>query len=742
MMPFLCTIPAAFMAAAPPPGPDAISEGTASQWSAAAVGATASVSNDAVVVRVGSSSLRFDTDAPFDAWMTFPASQNAHWNFLAAGANGVGFWVTSVNPSPFDFQNSSPWIRLHTTPEDYIELHAVGELLNPSTTQWIFLFAPLAGNAQWTRTDVGRPSLTDINWVEIHADTWDAGFTLWIDGIQFKAPQPTSIAIAPSSPSAPVGVTTRLTATTTYDNGATQDSTTSCDWFFIFDELRTASVVGPGLILGTSEGSGTIVALQGEAVDSEIFTILPAPRIAPFEIISSTSEGVQANANNATSEFPDLSDDGRLVLFNSFASNLVAGDGNNASDVFLKDRLTGETELISVGLSGGAANGASTLGQISGDGRFVVFISKASDLDGQPTPPNGEIFIRDRELGGTYRLDFASLHPNEASYTPLNCGISKDGRFVCAMVQLLDAASQNLVPTVWRFDRLTGEYEVVSTDAAGSPSMVTATLFYSPISADGRYIAFVSPAALTAGATPGVSNAYRKDMETGAIDLVSPGVGGVPANGSTNFVTLDESGQIAFFRSAATNLIAPGATNTLADAYARVLPNGDTVRVSAAPDGSEANGSVGSLAISGDGRYLAFRSTASNLFEGDLNGVSDVFRVDRITGTRDVVTLAPWGLGDGNSAFGAALNGDGSAVAFVSAAGNLALYDTNNLIDTIVRSYPVDEPSDLDGDGVVSGPDLAILLGAWGASDPHADLDGDGVVGGSDLAILLGAWTS
>jgi hypothetical protein len=64
------------------------------------------------------------------------------------------------------------------------------------------------------------------------------------------------------------------------------------------------------------------------------------------------------------------------------------------------------------------------------------------------------------------------------------------------------------------------------------------------------------------------------------------------------------------------------------------------------------------------------------------------------------------------------------------------------LIDTIVRSYPVDEPSDLDGDGVVSGPDLAILLGAWGASDPHADLDGDGVVGGSDLAILLGAWTS
>jgi hypothetical protein len=198
---------------------------------------------------------------------------------------------------------------------------------------------------------------------------------------------------------------------------------------------------------------------------------------------------------------------------------------------------------------------------------------------------------------------------------------------------------------------------------------------------------------------------------------------------------------VVAFLSTATNLIDPPATNVVRDAYVRTLPDGPTTRISSALDGGESNGESGSLSLSGSGRFAAFRSSGTDLFEGDTNGFnSDMFRVDLLTGARDVVTLAPWGLADGPSIFGSSLNYDGTVLLFPTDAGNLALGDTNLAIDALIREYPPVDPADLDGDGIVGGADLAILLGAWGSSDPAADLDGDGVVGASDLAILLGGW--
>jgi hypothetical protein len=150
---------------------------------------------------------------------------------------------------------------------------------------------------------------------------------------------------------------------------------------------------------------------------------------------------------------------------------------------------------------------------------------------------------------------------------------------------------------------------------------------------------------------------------------------------------------------------------------------------------------VGSLAISGSGRYAAFRSLADHLVAGDANGADDLFRVDLLTGSRDVVSTAPWGQGEGETAFGASFSGDGSVVAFGTEAGNLALGDINLRRDVLARTYEVAIPGDLDGDGIVGAADLAILLGSWGAAGGAADLDGDGSVGASDLALLLGAWS-
>jgi len=203
---------AAAASAAPPPPPDALTEFSASMWSAGATGGTASVANETTLVREGSASIRFVTNGGFDTWLTAPATKDAHWNLMAAGSGGVSFWVRAQNEN-IGFQNNSPWIRLHTAQNHYIELHATTEILNAAIGQWIQVNAPLAGDALWQVSTVGAPDLTNINWIEIHADTWGSGFTLWIDGLAFDAvPGPpatpylvTPVLFIPDPASYPVG---------------------------------------------------------------------------------------------------------------------------------------------------------------------------------------------------------------------------------------------------------------------------------------------------------------------------------------------------------------------------------------------------------------------------------------------------------------------------------------------------------------------------------------------------------
>ncbi len=186
--------------AAAPPGPDELTENSAALWGAAAQSASASVSDDAGQVRVGSGSLRFDTDGGFDTWMWSPVTKDAGWDLLAAESGGVGFWAWAENPN-IGFQNGSPWIRLCTTESDYIELHATSDILNSARGRWVFLNVPLTGDASWSVSNVGQPDLSSINWIEIHADTWDFGFSLWIDGLTFDAepapPTPPPYSVTP-----------------------------------------------------------------------------------------------------------------------------------------------------------------------------------------------------------------------------------------------------------------------------------------------------------------------------------------------------------------------------------------------------------------------------------------------------------------------------------------------------------------------------------------------------------------
>jgi Tol biopolymer transport system component len=204
------------------------------------------------------------------------------------------------------------------------------------------------------------------------------------------------------------------------------------------------------------------------------------------ERVSVNSAGAQANYGGA---FPSISVDGRFVAFDSYASNLVSGDTNGAPDVFVHDRQTGTTERVSVNVAGTQGNNSSGDASISADGRLVAFDSYASNLVSGDTNGTWDVFVRDRQAGTTkcMSVDSAGTQGNDSS---LSGSISVDGRFVAfqSSASKLVSGDTNGASDVFVHDRQTGTTERVSVDSAGREGNLDSV--YPAISADGRFVAF------------------------------------------------------------------------------------------------------------------------------------------------------------------------------------------------------------------------------------------------------------
>ncbi|GAG36814.1 unnamed protein product, partial [marine sediment metagenome] len=206
------------------------------------------------------------------------------------------------------------------------------------------------------------------------------------------------------------------------------------------------------------------------------------------ELVSVDSAGNQADGFSTLSA---ISTDGRFVAFVSAASNLASGDTNGQSDVFVHDRQTGATERVSVDSAGSQADGGSETPAISADGRFVVFVSAASNLVPGDTNGQSEVFVHDRQTGATEQVNVDSAG-NQADGSSEAPAISGDGRFVAFV-----SAASNLVPgdtdgqtEIFVHDRRTGATERVSVDSAGNQGDDGSGA--PAISADGRFVAFAS----------------------------------------------------------------------------------------------------------------------------------------------------------------------------------------------------------------------------------------------------------
>jgi hypothetical protein len=237
-----------------------------------------------------------------------------------------------------------------------------------------------------------------------------------------------------------------------------------------------------------------------------------------------------AQANNVSGIYRvSVSAHGRYVAFASQATNLVPGDTNGFGDVFVRDRLSGTTERVSLDSGGAQGNSASYDPSISADGRFVAFVSDAINLVPGDTNGKPDIFVRDRQSGRTERISVnsAGAQGDDQSAIP---SISADGRFVAFASQ-----ATNLVPgdtnglmDVFVHDRLSGLTERVSVDSFGAQGNGISALFGLSISADGRFVAFESYASnLVHGDTNGYEDVFVHDRSaTGFTNLCDPGIGG------------------------------------------------------------------------------------------------------------------------------------------------------------------------------------------------------------------------
>lgn len=406
-----------------------------------------------------------------------------------------------------------------------------------------------------------------------------------------------------------------------------------------------------------------------------------------------------------------VSNDGQVVVFTTSDDNLVAGGTNFANDVYAHDFATGETKRISVSSGGGQANAACDQPTISADGRFVAFSSSASNLVAGDTNGKSDVFLHDRATGTTTRVSLSSSG-EEGDNPSMDPALSADGRYLA----FLSAASNfNTIGAdqweVYVRDLQTGVTDHVSMDMNGQPADLSADA--PSLSDDGRFVVFSSIATdLVPGDTNNAQDVFVRDRLAGTTERVSldpdgnqTGAPGAQALGAR----ISNDGRYVVFWSDAGNVV-PWDSNGYTDVFMRDLQENTTVRLSEGPGGLQATFPSRRPFITADGRYVAFDSWAQNITPGDTGGFHDIILKDLWSGVTRRVSVDTLGLDPNGHSYAPALSEDGRWVVFESGASDLIDGDTNGWQD-IFRYGPMlrDPLVDVDLNGA-DGP-VAIPLG-------------------------------
>ena len=323
--------------------------------------------------------------------------------------------------------------------------------------------------------------------------------------------------------------------------------------------------------------------------------------------VSVASDGTEGNDATGSFGYIDISGDGQFVTFSSKATNLVAGDTNGFEDIFVHDLATGATELVSVDLAGNQHTSNSSHPALSEDGTFVAYLATTNSL----------IAVYDRDSDQTEYLDRDGANDFEGNWVD----ISADGTYVAFETRDLSPNSAYV-----RYDRDSDSWERADPRLSGDSE---SRLSWVSISGDGRYVAYANvDDNIVAGDSDDLVDVFVWDGNTGTVEIVE-------ADAFTGGESLEvrprlsADGQFLVFVTGITNDPYPGGTASYYEVY-RYDRQADIVeRISEYADGTPIDKHAKNPVVSADGRYVGF-DTSSALDDDDVEGVTDVYVIDTV----------------------------------------------------------------------------------------------------------------
>lgn len=493
------------------------------------------------------------------------------------------------------------------------------------------------------------------------------------------------------------------------------------------------------------------VGLSGAALAIVSFADRGWGQTAEFDRTELISVNSAAEQGDRDSFSPSISSDGRMVAFASRATDLVPRDRNNSEDVFVHDRQTGETVLVSVSSGGVQGDDDSYRPAISGNGRYVVFQSDAANLVSGDDNGVTDIFLHDLLSGRTTRISVDSQGA-QADGASLNPSISDDGRVIAfhSYAGNLDAGDTNRDRDVFVHDRGIGQTSRIRGRAAAARGGV-ATGWDASISGDGRYVAFSGAEVGTVGELNATDGIFVFDLGSGQVSRVSISSAGAAGDRDSFAASISAHGRFVVFASDASNLVEDD-TNERTDVFMHDRQSGRTLRVSVDSERGQTVGDSHAPAISADARHVAYWSRARNLVDDDRNERHDVFVHDLQTGQTRRLSVSSSGRQSNGHSASPAISADGRFLAFESSASNLVLCDRNKRDDVFVHgpsSCAGRLVGDANGDGAVNPRDADAFVMA--VTDPcryqaefsrcdllcNNDINGDGDVDFFDIAEFI-----
>jgi Tol biopolymer transport system component len=379
-----------------------------------------------------------------------------------------------------------------------------------------------------------------------------------------------------------------------------------------------------------------------------------------------------------------LSTDARYVAFESIAK-LVAKDTNPGYDVYLKDRVTGKTSLMSVMSSGSQPPGTwdSIASETSADGRYVVFESAAPLVPGDVNGGN-DVYLHDRLSKKTRMMNVRSNGSRPSNGTSFEASISPNGRYIAFTSDSTDLVTGdgNSQQDIFLHDRTTSKTRRVSVSSNGTETDGSSER---PSVADTGVVAFSSFATtLVPGDGNGVEDVFVHDSSNRKTHRVSVTSGGGEGSGQSHEVSISRSGDTVSFKSV--SQLSPKDGDTSSDVYVHVSSTGKTLLMSLKSNGTHVSGTSASYtgSLSHSGRYVVF-TTDVPLVAGDGNGTYDIYRHDRKTGKTILASVGHGGAGADQNIYEGVISGNGRFVAFDTPATNMVAHDTNASPDVFIR---------------------------------------------------------